>query len=765
MPPLPVSMGLLHRAYARRRRLRAADDDWFDRKVASVPLIPKFVSKGAERAHELRNWDTGSLVSARTPSVKPPRAAKRLVISRHHAVELVDEFAWLRAENWHEVMEDPSKLEKGIRAHLEAENSYSERMLAGTADLQRMLLEEMQGRVEDDDSAVPGRDGPWVYYSSFASGSEYPRYCRRPRDGGAETVLLDGNREAKGKPFWELEAAVHSPDHKLLAYAVDVKGSELYTVRIRDLATGKNRADVIHDTSGKIVWANDSRTLFYTRLDTDHRPLLVYRHTVGTSAAQDALVYQERDPAFDVSVDKTRSGAFILIESEDHRTSEVRLVDANVPTSPPRVVVPREVGHYYHVEHHGQCLIITTNSGGADDFRICATSLAASDMTGWREIVPHRAGCGILETVSYRGHLVRLEIEDGLPRIVIHRWSDGVEHAVTFYEDAYAVELVDGFEFDTDTIRFTYSSMTTPEQVFDYDMEARTRVLRKTQDIPAGHNSADYVTRRLSAPARDGESVPITLFFHRRTPLDGSAPLALYGYGSYGDGVAAEFSAARLSLVDRGFIFALAHVRGGNEKGHRWYRDGMGENKCNAFTDFIAVAEHLVRESYTRRGRIVAMGESAGGTLVAAAANMAPDLFLAVIADAPFVDVLNTLLDDGLPLTPGDWTEWGNPIASKAAFDLIRSYCPYENIEPTAYPHILACGGLADQRVAYWEPAKWVARLRERKTDQRLLLLKVDMDAGHDGASGRFEELEEKALKFAFAIKVAGMIKAPSSPA
>jgi oligopeptidase B len=353
-----------------------------------------------------------------------------------------------------------------------------------------------------------------------------------------------------------------------------------------------------------------------------------------------------------------------------------------------------------------------------------------------------------------------LECEDGLPRIVIRRWSDGIEHSIVFAEEAYSLSLSGSYEFDTDTLRFTYSSLTTPEQVFDYDMETRGRVLRKADDLGSGHNPADYVTRRLFASSNDGAAVPITLLCHRNTPIDGSAPLFLNGYGSYGDSVLAEFSAYWLSLVDRGFILALAHVRGGEDKGHRWARNGMREHKLNTFNDFIAVGEHLIAQGYTRRGRIVAMGASAGGTLVGAVANMAPDLFLAIIADAPFVDVLNTLLDPSLPLTPGEWVEWGNPIESKRDFELIRSYSPYDNVEPRGYPHIFAYGGLTDQRVPYWEPAKWIARLRDRKTDDNLLLLRIDMSAGHDGASGRFAQIEEVARNFAFALDVAGMADA-----
>jgi oligopeptidase B len=688
--------------------------------------------------------------------LKPPVAAKRPAVSRHHGIELVDEYAWLRAENWQAVWDDPALLAPEIRGHLEKENAYTQAMLAGTARLRRILSDEMKRWIKQADSSVPARDGSWLYYSRFFEGAEYPRLCRRPCGGGAETVLFDGPREAKGKSFWDLQTAIHSPDHELLAYAVDVRGSELYTIRIRDLASGKNLPDVIHNTTGDVVWAQDSRTLFYTRLDPDHRPLLVLRHTVGTRASADILVYEERDPAFDVNVDKTHSGAFVLIESEDHQTSEVRLIDASLPLGAARLVVPRETGHKYSVEHHGDRLIVTTNSDGAEDGRICEAPLEARYKGDWREIVAHRTGVPILETIAYKRHLVRLESEDGLPRIVIRRWSDGAEHSILFAEEAYSLSLSEGHEYDTDTLRFSYSSLTTPEQIFDYDMETRCRVLRKSEDLASGHNPADYVTRRLHASAPDGTGVPVTLLYDRSIPLDGSAPVLLHGYGSYGDPVPAEFSASWLSLVDRGFILALAHVRGGGDLGHRWSRAGMRQSKLNTFTDFIAVGEHLVAKGYTRNGRIVAMGASAGGTLVGAVANMTPALFLAIIADAPFVDVLNTLLDPSLPLTPGEWAQWGNPIESKQEFDLIRSYSPYENVERKAYPHILAYGGLTDQRVPYWEPAKWVARLRERRTNANLLLLVIDMEVGHDGASGRFDQIEEVARNFAFALGVAG---------
>jgi oligopeptidase B len=688
----------------------------------------------------------------------PPRAPRKPVRAVHHGVEIVDDYAWLRADNWQEVMRDPSVLDTEIRAYLEAENAYTELSLADTKVLQERLFAEMKGRIKEDDSSVPAPDGPWEYGTRYLTGAQYPRFTRRPRGGGddTETVLLDGNLEAQGKPYWQLGGAAHSPDHRTLAYAVDDKGSEYYVLKFRDLATGKDLADTIPDTAGGCIWAEDSRTLFYVRLDENHRPLSVYRHVLGTPVDDDVLVYEESDKGFYVGVGETQSGRFILIDAHDHQTSEVRLIDARNPTGPMQLVSPRRFGHEYAVEHHGEDLIILTNSAGAEDFRMVTAPIATPQEAYWREILPHKTGRLILDHTAFKNHLVWLERENGLPRIVIRRFDTGAEHAIAFDEEAYSLGMSSGYEYDTTSLRFSYSSMTTPAQVYDYDMDARTRTLRKTQEVPSGHNPADYVTRRIEAPAADGEMIPISILYHKNTPLDGSAPLFLYGYGSYGIAIPASFSITRLSLVDRGFIFAIAHIRGGKDKGYRWYTGGKAQTKMNTFTDFVAAGEHLAKIGWTKRGRIVANGGSAGGMLMGVVANLAPDLFLGIIADVPFVDVLNTMLDETLPLTPPEWPEWGDPIRSAEAFALIRSYSPYDNIERKAYPHIFAYGGLTDPRVTYWEPAKWIARLRERNTSGNLVLLKTNMEAGHGGASGRFEALKEVALDYAFAIKIAG---------
>ncbi len=687
----------------------------------------------------------------------PPLATLKPHRTTWHGVTLDDPFHWLRAGNWQEVMRNPSALEPEIRAYLEAENAYADAALSDTADLQKTLFEEMKARLKPDDRTVPSPDGPYEYFSSFATGGQYPRLGRRPRGGGEEAILIDGNAEAAGKTYWDLGCSSHSPDHRLVAFATDDKGSELYTVRIRDTATGADLADVIEDTRGDVVWGADSRTLYYIRVDANHRPRAVWRHTVGRPLSTDELVYEEADESFFLALGHTQSRAFVLINAHDHQTSEFHVLDANDPAAKPRLIVPRARGHEYDVEHHGERFIITTNSGDAEDFRIVEAPVADPRLENWREIVPHRPGRLIIETAVTEHHIVRLEREDSLPRIVVRRIADGNEHAIAFAEEAYSLGIAGGYEFHTSNLRFTYSSMTTPVETYDYDMATRTRVLRKRQEIPSGHNPDDYVTRRLFAVAADGERVPVSLLYRKSTPLDGTAPLYLYGYGSYGISMPASFSAGRLSLVDRGFIFALAHVRGGKDKGYRWYTEGKGPKKVNTFTDFIAAGEMLAAEGLTRRGRIVANGGSAGGMLMGAVANIAPDLFLGIIADVPFVDVLNTMLDKDLPLTPPEWPEWGNPIESAEDFATIRAYSPYDNVTANAYPHILATGGLTDPRVTYWEPAKWVAKLRRHSTGDKLLLLKINMGAGHGGASGRFERLKEAARDFAFALKIAGL--------
>ncbi len=693
-------------------------------------------------------------MSAETP--QPPAAAKHPVTLGLHGREREDPYAWLKDDNWQEVMRRPEVLKPEIRAYLEAENAYTQAALADTEALQESLFAELKGRIKEDDSSVPAPDGAWAYYQRYATGGEHPIICRRPREGGAEELLYDAAAAAQGAAYFKLAGAEHSPDHAHLATAVDRKGSEYFTAEIKDLATGETLPERIENTDGHLVWGSDGRTLYYTQLDDNHRPWRVYRHRLGGDPAQDELVYQEQDPGFFVSLDKTESGRFVVILAHDHTTSEAWLIAADDPASQARLVAARERDVEYHVLHHGGRLLILTNADGAEDFKVVEAPLETPERAQWRDLVPHEAGRLIVSLLVFKRHLVRLERVEGLPRLTVENLESGESHVVAFAEAAYSLGVLPGYEYDTATLRFVYSSLTTPAQTFDYDMDSRDRRLLKQQEVPSGHDPADYRAERLLAESHDGALVPVSLLYRADTPLDGSAPVLLYGYGSYGMAIPAAFSTNRFSLVDRGFIYAIAHIRGGMDKGFAWYRHGKLLEKKNTFQDFIAAAEHLTAAGYTRAGEIAIHGGSAGGMLVGAAVNLRPELFKAVVAEVPFVDVLTTMCDKELPLTPPEWPEWGNPIDSAEAYDYIASYSPYDNVEAKDYPHILATGGLTDPRVTYWEPAKWVARLRARKTGDKLLLLKTYMEAGHGGSAGRFEKLHEVALVYAFLLKVFG---------
>ncbi|WP_449410594.1 S9 family peptidase [Methylobacterium komagatae] len=681
-----------------------------------------------------------------------------------HGQEVQDDYAWLKAANWQAVLKDPAELPEDIAAYLQAENAYTDAALADTADLRKRLVAEMRGRIREDDSGVPEPDGPFAYYTRHRDGGQHPLVCRRPtrpeaplgRDG-EETILIDGDREGEGLPFFEIASAAHSDDHRLLAWGADTKGSELHAIRVRDLATGEDGADLIEATSGEAVWTADGTGFWYVALDANHRPARVMLHRLGQPQAGDETVYVEPDAGYFVHISETQSGRFLAITASDHETSEVRLIDRAAPTAPALLIQAREPLLIYSVDDHGETLFIRTNADGAEDFKVVTAPLSDPGRGQWRDLVPHRAGVMIRHLHVLSGHMVRLEIENAKPRIVVRDLLDGQEHLVAFEEEAYSLGLQPGAEFDTARIRFVYSSMTTPAETFDYDCRSRERYLRKRQEVPSGHDPANYVTRRLFATAPDGQEVPISLLHRKGQPLDGSAPLLLYGYGSYGTLMPAAFRTNLLSLVDRGFVYAIAHVRGGTEKGWRWYLDGKREKKPNTFTDFVACARALIAAGYTAEKRIVAHGGSAGGMLMGAVANIAPELFGGIVADVPFVDVLNTMLDANLPLTPPEWPEWGNPAESKAAFETILSYSPYDNVQAKDYPAILALGGLTDPRVTYWEPAKWVARLRATMTGGGPILLKINMEAGHGGAAGRFDRLEEVALIYAFALAAVGV--------
>jgi oligopeptidase B len=683
----------------------------------------------------------------------PPTAPKRPKIITQLQRKRVDDYAWMKDDNWQQVLRDPSVVRADVREHLVAENAYTAAMLAPTEALQAAMFAEMKGRIKEDDASVPSPDGPWDYYARYAVGAQHPIHARRARGSSeGEEILLDEDAESKGKAYFHVGGAEHSPDHNLYAYAVDEQGSEVYRIYVKDLVTGEILAEPVESSTGGFTWSPGGNWLFWIWRDDNGRPAKVFRRPARGGAADDVLVYHEPDEGFFLSVGTTSSDAFVVIGSGDHETSEVRLIPAADPTAEPKVVHPREPGLRYDLEHWDGRLLIHTNADGAIDFKVMQAPLEDPARANWTEWLGHQPGRYVVGIGAFKDWFVRLVRENASNSVLLTDRATGAEHAIAFDEDAYALSMAGGYEFDTTTLRFVYESPTTPRQTFDYDMATRERTLRKTQEIPSGHDPADYVTRRLYAKAADGVEVPITVLMKADTPLDGSAPLLLYGYGSYGMPMEPNFSIRNLSLVDRGWIWATAHVRGGSEKGWGWFLDGRGPKKPNTFTDFIACAEHLTAAGYGAAGRIVAYGGSAGGMLMGAIANLRPELWAGIIGAVPFVDVLNTMSDVTLPLTPPEWPEWGNPLEDPAAYDLIAGYSPYDNITAQPYPAVLATGGLSDPRVTYWEPAKWVAKLRDFTTGDAPILLKINMEAGHGGASGRFDFLKEIALDYAFAV-------------
>lgn len=689
-----------------------------------------------------------------------PLAPRRPHSFTTHGITVVDDYAWLKDAKWQEVLRDPSILDGDIRHYLEAENDYTESLLGHTAPLQKKLVKEMRGRIKEDDSSVPAPDGPFAYLRKFRDGGQHEMYGRTPRDGGEVEIVLDGDQLAEAHDYFKFGGSRHSPDHKLEAWSADIKGSEYFTIRVRNWADGSDHADVVEETDGSVVWNASSTAFYYVKLDDNHRPMQVWKHRLGTPQTDDILIHQEQDSGWFTHIHESASGRFCVIAGGDHETSEQWLVDLVNEEAKPRLVAAREEGVQYSVADRGDKLFILTNADGAIDFKVVVAALIFPARVTWRDLIPHREGIYILDVELYANHMVRLERANALPSIVIRDLTSGEEHAIAFDEAAYSLDTMGGYEFETTNLRFSYSSMTTPSEVYDYDMVSRTRTLRKRQEIPSGHNPADYVTTRIMAPSHDGALVPVSILHAKNLKRDSSAPLLLYGYGSYGMAMPASFSANRLSLVDRGFVYAIAHIRGGADKGWGWYLDGKREKKTNSFDDFAAAGRALIDTKYTGAKRIVGHGGSAGGMLMGAVANRAGELFAGIVAEVPFVDVLNTMLDDTLPLTPPEWPEWGNPIESEKDFRTILSYSPYDNVAAKDYPAILAMGGLTDPRVTYWEPAKWIARLRATMTGGGPVLLRTNMGAGHGGASGRFDRLDEVAIAYAFALWAVGMAEA-----
>lgn len=676
---------------------------------------------------------------------QPPVARRAPERRERFGIVWTDDYAWLRDPAYPEVR-DPE-----IRAHIEAENAHFEAFMAPHRDLVDRLHAELKGRIKEDDESVPAKEGAFEYQWRFEPGAQYRRWLRRPLDGAEATTILDENELARDKGYFRLAALEPSADGRLLAYAADEDGSERFRVHVRDLARGQDLPDTVANCSGSIEWAADGRTFFYVELNERLRPFRVRTHRLGADPADDPLVYEEADPAFFVSIGKTLSGRFIKIASGTHVTSELRLLDAAAPDGEPRLVAARRDDHRYSVEHARGRLYILTNDRH-ENFRLVSAPEDRPGERHWEEVVAGSDHHYLLGLACFADFMVLSERADGLSHLRVLSY-DGGEHTIRFEEPVYTVGLGENREFATDRIRLGYTSMVTPASVLDYVVADRELILRKRQEIPSGYDPSLYESRRLMAPAQDGAEIPVTIVYRKDSLPEGGGPLLLYGYGAYGHGLDPAFAGSRLSLLDRGVAFAYAHVRGGDEMGWRWYRDGKLKKKKSTFLDFVACAEHLIKEGYTRQGRIAIRGGSAGGMLIGAVLNKRPELWASAILDVPFVDVLNTMLDSSLPLTPIEWPEWGNPGGDPEAFCRIMNYSPYDNIKQQAYPPILVTAGISDPRVTYWEPAKYVAKLRATRTaSEAPLLLKTNMSAGHFGKSGRYDALREMAEALAFVL-------------
>jgi oligopeptidase B len=674
-----------------------------------------------------------------------PIAPKRSYEITQHGETRVDEYFWMRFR------EDPAVIE-----YLRAENDYLEEVMQHTKPLQEQLYEEMKARIKEDDETVSEKFGDYYYYTRTAAGMQYPYYCRKHGSLDApEKILLDQNALAEGKTFCRIGAFRVSLDQTKLAYSVDPDGSEKCIIYVKDLTTGEHFPEEISNTAGNVYthagieWANDNQTFFYTVRDAALRPYKIYRHILGTDPAEDVLVFHELDETYYLSLGKTRSQAFIFAFSGSTLTTEVNILSADQPLDAFQVFETRHPGIEYEVDHLGERFFIITNEE-AQNFKLMETPVGATSKSNWKEVISHRSEAYILGVEAFENKLVLYERQGGFKQIRISA-ADGVSNVryVPFPEPVYNVVLAANPEFETNLLRFNYSSLITPDSVIDFHMDSGEWELKKQQEIPSGYDPSQYVSERLNATASDGTQVPISVVYKKGVERNGQNPTLLYGYGSYGASTEPSFVASRFSLIDRGFVFAIGHIRGGSEMGRAWYEDGKMMNKRNTFTDFIACAEHLIEQDFTSPEKLAILGGSAGGLLVGACLTMRPDLFKAVVAKVPFVDVVSTMSDPSIPLTTLEYDQWGNP-EDKPYFEYMMSYSPYDNIKATEYPELLITTGLNDPRVAYWEPAKFAARLRAMKTDDNLLLLKTNMDAGHAGASGRYDYLKEIAFDYAF---------------
>lgn len=658
-----------------------------------------------------------------------------------HGHTRIDPYYWLNERENPEVI-----------AYLEAENTYTEKMMKDTRKLQKKLYKEMISRIRQDDVSVPYRMNGYLYYERYEKGREYPIYCRKTEENAPEEILLDVNVLAEGYAYYQVSGLYVSPDNKLLAFGEDTLSRRQYTLRFLDLKSGEFLPDRIPNTPGGLAWANDNQTVFYNSKDETLRPYRTWRHILGTPVENDELVYEEKENTYYHEVYRSRSGRYIMLTSQSTLTTEYQFIDADMPRKDPSIVQKRVRGMEYHPVDVGNVFYILTNYR-AKNYKLVAAPINAAERKNWKDIVPHREDVLLERVEFFKDRYVLQERSQAQPRLRILSYDGKNDTYIRFDEEVYDIFIGVNREFHAMELRFVYESMTTPASTYDQDLISGERVLRKQREVLGDFDSANYETKRLWADARDGVKIPLSLVYKKGTALDGSAPLVLYGYGSYGINMDPYFSTVRLSLLDRGFIYVIAHIRGGQEMGRYWYEDGKLLKKMNSFTDFIDCADYLVKINYTDYNKMVAVGGSAGGLLVGAVANMAPEKFAAIVAQVPFVDVLTTMLDESIPLTTSEYDEWGNPN-NKDYYDYMLQYSPYDNVKAQHYPHMLITTGLHDSQVQYWEPAKWTAKLRRTKLDNNLLLLKTEMDYGHGGASGRFQVYKEIAFEYAFILKV-----------
>ena len=679
--------------------------------------------------------------------VAPPKAQKQPKELTEHGHTRIDDYYWLNQRE-----------DADVIAYLDAENGYREKVMAGLVEVQEELFEEITGRIKEKDESVPYFENGYWYYHRYEEGQEYKLHCRKKGSLDApESVMLNVNELAEPFDFYAVGSWEVSPDNKILAYSEDTLSRRIYTIRFKNLETGEMLADQIPGAEGDIMWANDNRTVFYTTKDEQTlRAFKVFKHRLGTDAAEDELVFHEKDETFLIGIGKTKSKKYLMIASCQTLSQEYRYLDASTPDGQWKVFQPRERKLEYSVDHAGGKWFVRTNLD-AKNFRLMSAEEGQTGKENWREVIPHRSDVYLQSMEFFKNYMVLTERINGLRKLRVKSWDSQTDYHVDFGESAYVAYPTDNPEYDTDVVRVSYQSLTTPTSTIDHDMGSQQNTVLKEQEVLGGFDKNNYQSERILATVRDGVKVPVSIVYRKGFQKDGSQPLLLYAYGSYGYSIDPSFNAARLSLLDRGFAFAIAHIRGGQEMGRQWYEDGKLLNKKNTFTDFIDCGKHLVAENYTSPDQLFAMGGSAGGLLMGAVVNMEPDLFKGVVAAVPFVDVVTTMLDETIPLTTFEWDEWGDP-RKKEYYDYMLSYSPYDNVEAKDYPAMLVTTGLHDSQVQYWEPAKWVAKLRDLKTDNNPLLMHTNMEAGHGGASGRFRSYKETAMQYAFMLDLAGKI-------